>query len=276
MAQYKVIQDVEAEDKLVGPLTLKGFIYAATAFILGFINFRLLVSGLGVAKILLFIAFLPPMVLFAVLASPLGRDQPTEVWLLAKVRFFFKPKQRVWDQSGVSKLVTITAPKKPEKVLTKGLNENEMQNRLQTLAATMDSRGWAIKNLNMPLGKEDSDRLITPTNVSVVADGVEIDPADDMLDEENNPTAQNFNQLISERAQKRKVEIANQINSIRKGSDQYQQSAQKSAEQNPSSKVTPRRQADKLELSQSGSALSVASVAKLANRNSGEVVVELH
>ena len=34
MATYKVIQDIEAEDKLIGPLTLRQFIYAGYAFIL--------------------------------------------------------------------------------------------------------------------------------------------------------------------------------------------------------------------------------------------------
>ena len=41
MATYKVIQDIEAEDKLVGPLTLRQFIYAGIAAInlyLGFLS----------------------------------------------------------------------------------------------------------------------------------------------------------------------------------------------------------------------------------------------
>jgi len=39
MATYKVIQDIEAEDKLVGPLTLRQFIYAAIAAICGYLSF---------------------------------------------------------------------------------------------------------------------------------------------------------------------------------------------------------------------------------------------
>ncbi len=38
MAVYKVIQDVEAEDKLVGFLTLKTFIYAIIAGTIAYIN----------------------------------------------------------------------------------------------------------------------------------------------------------------------------------------------------------------------------------------------
>lgn len=44
MATYKVIQDIEAEDKLVGPLTLRQFIYAAIAAVCAYISF------LGVSK----------------------------------------------------------------------------------------------------------------------------------------------------------------------------------------------------------------------------------
>ena len=91
MAVYKVIQDIEAEDKLLGPLTLKGFIYAAIAALLAFINFRLLFAGaLGPLRWFFVLLFLFPMFLFMILASPLGREQPTEVWLLSRVRFLIK------------------------------------------------------------------------------------------------------------------------------------------------------------------------------------------
>src|SRR5690242_15646346 len=145
MAQYKVIQDIESEDKLLGPLTLKGFIYGIISIFSAFIIFRLFVAGLGPIKYVLILFFLGPMILFGVLASPLGRQQPTEVWLLAHLRFLIKPRKRIWSQTGLLHLVTITAPKKIEKQRTKGYSEEEVKNRLQVLANTMDSRGWAIK-----------------------------------------------------------------------------------------------------------------------------------
>ena len=88
MATYKVIQDIEAEDKLLGPLTLKQFIYAIIVVVAGFIAFKL-----GTVKWYLALPFLPPMAFFGILAAPLGRDQPTEVWVLAKIRYFFKPDE---------------------------------------------------------------------------------------------------------------------------------------------------------------------------------------
>ncbi|HLG90757.1 MAG TPA: hypothetical protein VI336_01165, partial [Candidatus Saccharimonadales bacterium] len=62
MAVYKVIQDIEAEDKLVGPLTLKGFIYALIAGFLAFINFKLVISTeLGYFRWPLLLIFALPM-----------------------------------------------------------------------------------------------------------------------------------------------------------------------------------------------------------------------
>src|SRR5438105_15750180 len=123
MAVYKVIQDIEAEDKLVGPLTFKGLIYAAITVGLGFINFKIMsTSALGPLKWGLVFIFLLPMLLFGVLASPLGGDQPTEVWLLSRIKFMLKPHLRIWNQLGLIELVRITVPKKIDKQLTKGFS----------------------------------------------------------------------------------------------------------------------------------------------------------
>jgi hypothetical protein len=109
MAQYKVLQDIEAEDKLLGPLSLRQFLYAVIALVLGFVMFQLFT-----VHPLLPIPLLPPAALFAVLAAPFGRDQPSEVWLLAKIRYILKPRRRIWDQAGLQELVTVTVPKKIE------------------------------------------------------------------------------------------------------------------------------------------------------------------
>lgn len=292
MATYKVLQDIEAEDKLLGPLTLKGFIYAGITAFLAFLNFKIIVSTGGPAKLLLVLFFLPPMILFAVLASPLGRQQPTEVWLLARIRFFIKPRRRVWDQTGISKLVTITAPVKTEPQRTKGLSEKEVHSRLQTLAVTLDSRGWAIKNLSLPSpNTEDSDRLVNPTSVSPLVQSTDMKPEDDMLDEQSSPTGKNFDNLMNQAESARKFDVAKTLNKVRKEaakaaakspSKTAYRTRTKLASQPAKPEVTPGERAAKLELAQSGSALSVATVAKLANRKGiqmigpNEVVINLH
>jgi hypothetical protein len=107
MANYKVIQDIEADDKLVGPFGIRQFIYLLIVAVLAYVGFR-------ASELAWFLAlpFLPFMFFFGLLALPFGGSQPTEVWLLAKFRFFLKPKKHIWSQDGVKQLVTITVPKK--------------------------------------------------------------------------------------------------------------------------------------------------------------------
>lgn len=200
MATYKVIQDIEAEDKLLGPLTLRQFIYAIIVVVSGFLAFKL-----ADYKWFLSLPFLPPMVFFGMLAAPFGHDQPSEIWLLAKVRFFLKPRRRIWNQSGVNELVTITAPKHIEKYLTKDLSQVEVKSRLRALADTIDSRGWAVKNINVNMFSEPSyvmagqtsDRLVAPSNLPQDVPSYDVQATDDIMDEQNNPTAQNLSQMVA-------------------------------------------------------------------------------
>lgn len=199
MATYKVIQDIEAEDKLVGPLSLRQFIYAIIAAFSGYISFIALTKNAG----FLLIIFVPIMLFTGFFAAPWGSDQPTEVWALAKIRFFIKPRRRIWDQSGIKNLVNITAPKVNNKNYTNGLSQIEVHSRLRALADTIDSRGWVIKNINANLYDPahspvmpDSDRLLNPSSLPQEVSPIDITASDDILDETNNPTAQNLDRLV--------------------------------------------------------------------------------
>ena len=200
MATYKVLQDIEAEDKLVGPLTLRQFLYAITCLVCLYICFLLATKHAAY-----FVAiFLPPALIFGFFAFPWGREQPTEIWALAKVRFMLKPRRRIWDQSGVKELVTVTAPKRVEHVYTNGLSETEVTSRLKALADTLDSRGWAVKDvdaahMNSALSgakTAESDRLLGLSTTPQAQSAEDIQPAEDMLDEKNNPIAKQFDQMI--------------------------------------------------------------------------------
>lgn len=214
MATYKVIQDIEAEDKLIGPFGIRQFIYLIIVAVSGFVIFRILITPAW----FLAIPFIPHTLFFALLALPFGGEQPTEAWLLAKIRFSLKPRRRIWDQSGVQNLVTITAPKKEEKVLVHDMSEGEIRSRLQALANTIDSRGWAIKNVNVNMftpayagaAGQSSDRLVDIGTVQQVPDYA-VTPMDDMLDEQNNPRAQNLDRMISASSKAHREQIVNQM-----------------------------------------------------------------
>lgn len=230
MAVYKVIQDVESEDKLLGPLSLKGFVYAAIAGLCAFIEFKLIFIGSPIKYLFIFI-FAFPMALFGVLASPLGREQPTEVWLLSRIRFFLKPRERIWDQEGMSEYVTITAPKKQEIQRTNNLSQNEVQSRLKTLAMTLDTRGWAIKNVDVNLSvpeveaqnkTPESDRLVGASGVPQEMTAVDVHAADDIMDEKNNPTAKKFDTMMKQADIQRKHGVLEALKGLVEGDEQQQ------------------------------------------------------
>lgn len=143
MAVYKVPQDVEAEDKLIGPFSFRQFIYLIVVAISGFVGFLL-------AQVLLPLAIivLPVILLFGALALPLRKDQPMETYLLAVIRFYFKPKRRMWDPEGAASHIEITTPPSQEHSLTKDFDQEVAQQRLDYLARVMDSRGWSLKGVN--------------------------------------------------------------------------------------------------------------------------------
>jgi hypothetical protein len=142
MATYKVPQDVEAEDKLLGPLSFRQFVYAMIAaggIVMGFFLFQASPPLVAIP--------LPVVLLFSVLALPLRKDQPMETYLLAVLRFYLKPKMRLWNPDGTITYVEITAPKIVEEHLTKEFTGQTAKERLDYLAEIMDTRGWSLKNL---------------------------------------------------------------------------------------------------------------------------------
>lgn len=214
MATYKLIQDIEAEDKLLGPLSFRQFIYALVAVFLLYLSY-LLYAHHGE----IFDVITVPMALFAgFLAYPFGKDQPTELWALAKLRFLIKPRRRIWAQSGIKEQVTITVPKKEEVQLTNGLSQTEVKSRLQALANTIDSRGWATKNINSiyqnPFSDPSSDRLISAQAlVQNIPD--DIPDTEDPYNEQYSPIAQQVDQLLSANNSKHRQELIDHLNTVR-------------------------------------------------------------
>jgi hypothetical protein len=140
MATYKVPQDVEAEDKLLGPFTFRQFIYLIVVALS-------IAAAWGLGQLFVPLAIIPlPLILFfGALALPLRKDQPMETFLAAMVSFYLKPHKRLWDPDGIESLIEITAPKRIEEVRTKNISEEEANRRLGYLAQIVDSRGWAVR-----------------------------------------------------------------------------------------------------------------------------------
>lgn len=140
MATYKVPQDVEAEDRLLGPFTFRQFVYLLIAAIAG-----ALAAALFQIFPLLAILPLPVIIFFLILALPLKKDQPMETYLAAIVSFYIKPNKRFWRPGQGETTIQITAPKIVEKSRTRDISEEEASHRLSFLSNLVDSEGYAIR-----------------------------------------------------------------------------------------------------------------------------------
>ena len=191
MAAYKVPQDVEAEDKLLGPFSFRQFIYLIVAALAIFLAW-------GLAQIFLGLAVIPvPIALFfLVMALPLKKDQPMETYFTAIVRFLLKPRLRLWDPEGELALVEITAAPTQDGPALKDFSGQEASERLQYLAQVVDTGGWSTRGLTSPL-----DNLnFTDTIVA------EAQSAEDVLDNSGS-VSQHIDTMIVESDQARKREM---------------------------------------------------------------------
>lgn len=194
MAQYKVPQDVEADDKLLGPFSFRQFVYLLIAGIL---------VALGVALFQIFpllaIIPLPPVLLLVALALPLKKDQPMETYLAAVVSYYTKPRIRTWMSGQKESTITITAPKIVDSdSKARNITSEEATHRLSFLADIVDTGGYAIKGIG------------TRVNAELVAEAT---AAHDMFESNNftnieNAIERDNNQRHSEVVQEMKQEIA--------------------------------------------------------------------
>lgn len=189
MAQYKVPQDVEAEDKLLGPFTFRQFIYliiAAVMIALAWAFFQLFP--------LLAIIPVPFIILFAVLALPLRKDQPMETYLAAVVSFYLKPNKRFWTPGQRDSTILITAPKKTDEPRTRDITEEEAGHRLSFLADIVDTEGYSIKNAG---GSSLREEYVAEANATT-----------DILE---GPTSNIIDQMIAKEQNERHAELVNQM-----------------------------------------------------------------
>lgn len=196
MAVYKVAQDVEADDKLIGPFSFRQFIY----LIIVAIGIAL-AWGLSRIFLPLLIIPVPIIIFFGALALPLRKDQPMEIYLAAIVSFYLKPRKRFWRPDGIESLIEITAPKVVEVQRTRDLSQTEAEKRLSYLATLVDSKGWAVRGVAAP----EVDNSSIHSDIYFTAQQTE-----DVL-EDTGRVAQNIDAMIDQTDQKYKQTLVDQM-----------------------------------------------------------------
>lgn len=191
MGQYKVPQDVEAEDKLIGPLSLRQFIYVIVAVLWAGLMYLLLNKVI----VVMVIAILPVSGFFLLLGFGRRQEQSFDNYLAALVKFFVEPRIRVWDKDLSQNELVKKVEKAPEIIPTKNVSRGS----LSQLAMIMDTHG-AQKDPTIQLQDETNqalaygNRVINPgqvVNGTVLSSPqIQATPKDDVLDATNQHNTQ--------------------------------------------------------------------------------------
>ncbi len=193
MATYKVPQDVEADDKLLGPFTARQFFY-----LVGFAISAGLTYFMSTVFIPLALIPLIPTLVLLLLALPIKKDQPMEIYFLSRISFYLKPRRKIWQSDGIINLVEIYTPDSDEKELEiKDLTFEQAQEQFSFLANVIDSEGRSIRGIE--------------TNSPFNADFIkETDTTQDIHDD-SGLVSQNFSQIINEKGQEHRQRLMGEL-----------------------------------------------------------------
>ena len=104
--QFQVPQFIETEDKIIGPLTLKQFLYLAVAGAFGFITFFILQLWLWLITTMIL------GVIAAAFAFIKYNGQPLSKTFLAAISYSWNPKMYLWQREEAKiKVPEIATPK---------------------------------------------------------------------------------------------------------------------------------------------------------------------
>lgn len=96
--QFKVPQNVQREDKIVGPLTLKQLIICGIGFAIDYAIYN------SLAKQYIWVTWILPVAIVAIITVAFAFVRPLDLsftkYILRWIEFSFLPRQRFWIQGG--------------------------------------------------------------------------------------------------------------------------------------------------------------------------------
>jgi hypothetical protein len=132
--KYQVPQNIDLEDKIIGPLTLIQFLYILGAGVIDYLLFMVVKGGL------LFWVIGIPIALFAIALAFLKiQDQPLMHFVKAGFIYLQNPKKRIWQRRGLMPTIVYAPPKVEKKSLVPEKRKIQ-KSELEKLAQMLDTR----------------------------------------------------------------------------------------------------------------------------------------
>lgn len=151
--QYKIPQNIDVEDKILGPFTLKQFLYIMA----GGISIYILFNIFAATNFLLFIAISVPIAI-ATLALVFVKvnERPFIDFFFYFTEYLRDPKQKKWIKSAKIKEFKVTArvseeEKQKQQELAKLSRRGIAISQLSQMSIVLDTKGWNQESLRQEL-----------------------------------------------------------------------------------------------------------------------------
>lgn len=157
--QYKVPQNLDIEDKIIGPFTLKQFLYILGGAVACYFIYVIL-APYGLTTVIL--ADFPVAALTVAIVFVKINERPFTFFLMSFVTFVSRPQEFIWGRfSGQTDIKMSTGEKmvirrKEVKKISKG--DEGVKSKLERLSMIVDARGWGADEST---GEQLSGRVIS-------------------------------------------------------------------------------------------------------------------
>jgi hypothetical protein len=134
--QFQVPQNLDLEDKIVGPMTLTQFLYVLGGGLVDYLLFQTLARD----YFALFLLFGIPIALLALgLAFFKVQEQPLTHFISCAIIYFTRPKLRIWQRIDIFKPILTAPPKKEKKEEEPKEKRHLEKSELEQLAYNLDT-----------------------------------------------------------------------------------------------------------------------------------------
>jgi PrgI family protein len=158
-SSYKIPQNVELEDKILGPFTLKQFLYLLAGGLVTFVNFSTVYT---VSQGAFFATTFFTWVIVAAFVFIKPYDQPFAKFITSFISFSTRPSRRAWKRLPTLAEIKLEDHQAPPKVVKQEPSEEEVRSKLSRLAHVIDSRGWTGADDATTVGRVTSDAEAKP------------------------------------------------------------------------------------------------------------------
>jgi len=162
---YKVPQKIDLEDKVIGPLTFRQFLYLLCGFLPSFIIAKILESTSGLNIITGIIIMFPLWLPAIFLAFGKFQEQNVDQIVVALLNFVRSPKKLIWNKNYNPTKVLIKAPRKEEINYGK---PDTLESRLQDLSDSISIYGVKPQTNGERITAHKSANLLIKTKVKPV------------------------------------------------------------------------------------------------------------